>query len=335
MGYNFPMPFFKMPCGLIGFVSLFVAIWFGFPEELRTQPVFRKRLKSYILYIATVFTIPYQEVLLDLIFYFLKDNEGLWILAFIIPIFRGFYEWVLPKLNNRAAGRENVAATFYMETYIGCVYFIYVTVGVASADEFTAYLILGVEMCINFSYTLQIIFIHNKVQGYITAEEITKWKNTKKSMLRNLVTMEAIEILIPIAYSMCFATAYYGPNARIMAGVKNTYFGFEEVDIKDRMTGVLKIAGIDACGAIFIGLLLGKLCQINILSEFCVIMKKHWITLTLLMGGCIFHVRNIISYTKQQLLYIRKLFYNNTSASMMKIVIFIVSYSNCGHYSEQ
>jgi len=255
-----------------------------------------------VLYVAIVFTIPYQEVLIDIIYNFLDDNKDEWLLAFIIPIFRGFYQWLVPKVFNRAAGRENVAATFYMETFIGCSYALYVTVILTLADEYAANLILGVEMCINFCYTLQIIWMHNKVQGNMTTEEITNRKTKKQGILRNLVTMESIEILIPLAYSMCYATAYYGPNARLMAKVKNNYFGRKEVDIKDLMTSVFKMAGIDACGAIFIGLLLWKTCQINIFDEFCMIMKKHWITLTLAMGACVFWVRNIISNTNEQLL---------------------------------
>ena len=297
MGYNFPMPWFKLPGGLSGFFTLCLAIWYGFPSELRTQPKFRTRLKSYIAYIAICLTIPYQEILLDTIYLFLNANEVPWFLAFIIPIFRGFYEWVLPKVFDRAAGRKNLAATFYMDTYIGCIYGLYVTVRLAYADESTENWMLGVEMSINFCYALQIIWMQNKVQGNMTTEDITKWRNKKQAILRNLVTMEAIEILIPLAYAMCYATAYYGPNATGMARIKITYFDLEVVDINDLMMSVFKMAGVDACGAILIGLLLRKLCEINICDEFCVILKQHWITLTLIMGSCVFYVSNIVSNT--------------------------------------
>ena len=294
LGYNFPMPWFKLPCGWSGFFTLCLAIWYGFPSELRTQPEFRTRLKSYIAYIAICFTIPYQEILLDTIYLFLNANEVPWFLAFIIPIFRGFYEWVLPKVFDRAAGRKNLAATFYMDTYIGCIYGLYVTVRLAYADESTENWMLGVEMSINFCYALQIIWMQNKVQGNMTAEDITKWINKKQAILRNLITMEGIEILIPLAYSMGYVTAYYGPNARNMLGVKCNYFGSTEKDIKNVLASVSEMAKFDTYGAIVTVVLLGLLCQINIIDEFCIIMKKHWITLSLLIGSHMNFVRNII-----------------------------------------
>ena len=97
---------------------------------------------------------------------------------------------------------------------------------------------------------------------------------------------------------MCYATAYYGPNARIMAGVRNTYFGVEEQDIKNILQSVFKMAGIEAFGAILIGGLLRLLCQINIFDEFCIIMRRHWVTILLTMVSSMLSVRNINRNTK-------------------------------------
>ena len=101
-------------------------------------------------------------------------------MSFIIPIARGFYGWVLPKVFNRAAGQENDAATFFMKTTIGCSYAFYVAVRLKHADEFTANFMLGVEFLINLCYVLQLILMHTKVQGNMTAEEIRKWKRKNK-----------------------------------------------------------------------------------------------------------------------------------------------------------
>ena len=128
----------------------------------------------------------------------------------------------------------------------------------------------------------------------MTAEEVAKWTNKKQALLTNLVTIEAIEILIPLAYCMSYATAYYGPNATIMKGVKNNYFGNSEQEIQVLFESVFKMAALDTCGAILIGLLLIMLCQINIVDEFCVIMKKHWITLSVIVAVYIYFARNVI-----------------------------------------
>ena len=75
LGYNFPIPFCPVVPGFISNISLMAAIWFGFPCELRSQPEFRHRLTSFLLYLAICFTIIYQQVCLDTIFAQLKDYE--------------------------------------------------------------------------------------------------------------------------------------------------------------------------------------------------------------------------------------------------------------------
>ena len=300
IGNNFPMPCYSAYCGVIHYFIRCLVIWFGFPGELRNQDAFRTRLKPFMYYLAIESTIKYQLILIDIVFRELKRYEyenGIqiqWIAAFVIPIFRRFYEWVLPKPFNRAAGPDNDAATFYLETHIGSTYVIYVTVRLVHADAYMAYWILGVEFCINLCYALRIVLMHNKVQGNMTTEEITESKNNKHAILRNLVSMESIEVLIPLAYAISYATAYYGPNAGIMRMVKSSYFGYKEEDIQVVLESVFKMAAFDACGAILIGVLLLLICQINIFDEFCGLMKKHWITISIITAALMTSVRNVI-----------------------------------------
>jgi hypothetical protein len=180
-------------------------------------------------------------------------------------------------------------------------YAMYVAVRLASAEESTANWILGVEFCINVWCMLQIFWRRYKIQGGLTAEEMAKWKEETDAMVRSLVTTEIIEVLIPVAYSMCYVTAFYGPNARLIGQVKNTYWNNTEVmDIKNQLLVLYKMAGIDACGAIIIGILLKLTCKRNILNEYCSVMRKNWTTLSIFMGNFTFHVRNIILNTKFQ-----------------------------------
>ena len=63
-------------------------------------------------------TIGYQEVALDMIFAMLTMYEYQngtpvqLIMAFVIPAFRMFNEWMLPKFFNKALCRKDEAATF-------------------------------------------------------------------------------------------------------------------------------------------------------------------------------------------------------------------------------
>ena len=203
-------------------------------------------------------SIGFQEIALDTILFELTTYQyknGIqvqWVMAFLIPLFRGFNEWLLPKFFKKAAGEENEDAILAMETAVGDVYALYVAVRLSSAEQNTVNWILGVECFINFCYTVQIIWLNKKAKRNHSRIESNKWKHEIRSKIRSLITIETIEILIPLAYSMCYATAYYGPNATLMAGVKSNYFGNTEVtDIDGLFTGLFKIAGIDLCAAMF------------------------------------------------------------------------------------
>ena len=301
MGYNFPVPFGNVPCSIIGSVVTYVATWLGFKSEFRSQPAFRQKFKSFLLFQTVVITIGFHGFFINAAFEKLttyQSKHGIqlqWTVAFLIPISRGIYERLLPKLLNKTAGPENEAAMFFIETGLGVSYTIYVTVALSSAYISTTYWILGVELCINLLKTLQIIRMQNKVQGGCTAEEILIWRNKKQGMIRRLVAMETIEILVPVAYSICYATAYFGPNAKLIGGVKNNYWqNAEVIDIKDQLFVLLQMAGFDACGAIVIGTILRTKCKVNIFVECCNILKKYWIPLSIHMGGSIFRVINII-----------------------------------------
>ena len=127
---------------------------------------------------------------------------------------------------------------------------------------------------------------------------MTKSKQETDDMIRSLITIEIVEILIPLAYSMCYITALYGPNARLMGQVKNNYWHNKEaMDINNQLLVLYKMAGIDACGAIIIGILLELTCKRNILNDYCNVIAKHWITLSILMGASCYNVCNIIFVT--------------------------------------
>jgi hypothetical protein len=94
MGYNFPMPFGSVPCAYIGFISVYSAVWFGFPSQWRNQPEIKQRLKFFLFFVAVWLTVGYQDIFLDIIFRKAKsyqNKHGIQvqpIMAFLIPICR-------------------------------------------------------------------------------------------------------------------------------------------------------------------------------------------------------------------------------------------------------
>ena len=52
-----------------------------------------------------------------------------------------------------------------------------------------------------------------------------------KKSVQILVLSESLEIVIPLAYLLCFVIAYYGPNADILGNIKNGYWQYQETSL--------------------------------------------------------------------------------------------------------
>ena len=88
---------------------------------------------------------------------------------------------------------------------------------------------------------------------------------------------EIINSVVPLSYATNFATVYYGPNATLVGNVKRNYFDFEEIKyVQYLFTKMITMFFLDLCGIIVTGVTPWVSCKVNILEEFCKIMKKYW-----------------------------------------------------------
>ena len=165
------MPFIIVPCAYSAEVGKMIGIWFSFSSDLRGNQKFRKRVWNYIFYLIAWNLLGFAELFIDTIFleltkYLMENDVQIqWLVAFVIPVFRGAFEWILPKFFNKALGYkkgwtkldEDFPATFAIETQITDLFTLYVAVRLVNADQFTVAVILGVEFCINLFHCFRII----------------------------------------------------------------------------------------------------------------------------------------------------------------------------------
>ena len=298
--HNYPMPTGYM---LVGFIAWYITIFAVLPRlfasELRKDPDYKTRIRSYVYYLFFWSIIAWQEWILDVIFEITKAYQVPYLISLVIPAFRRLDEWILPKCFNKAVGYkkgwtkkdENEAATFCLETQITQVFTIYVAVRLSSADIFTGCCILGVELLINLYSCIQIIQMHKKIGGTDDHDQSLIFRAERNSAIVSLLTAEFIEVITPLAYSVAFSAAYYGPNARSMIGIKHEYFGIPATsDIQEVLIVLFMMAQIDMVGGVIFGILLKCFCDINIFEEMCKILQKYWIHLAIFIGGDLTHV---------------------------------------------
>ena len=110
---------------------------------------------------------------------------------------------------------QNLAATFHM-------IFVSVCVGGIATDA-TLYTLIGTDFIINAYF----VVISWRAKRNFTKKSLHKLMKS----VQILVLAESLEIVIPLAYLLCFVIAYHGPNADILGNIKNGYWQYQETSL--------------------------------------------------------------------------------------------------------
>ena len=110
---------------------------------------------------------------------------------------------------------QNLAATFHM-------IFVSVCVGGIATDA-TLYTLIATDFIINNYFAVMTW----RAKRNFTQKSLQKLKKSAQI----LVLSESLEIVIPLAYLLCFVIAYYGPNADILGNIKNGYWQYQETSL--------------------------------------------------------------------------------------------------------
>ena len=90
------------------------------------------------------------------------------------------------------------------------------------ATDLTMFILIGIDFLINVYYTIKIFRIKRKLE-----------KRKQEDLLVSvqvLVLSEVLEIILPLAYLLCFLAAYHGPNADVLGNIKNGFWQSKAVD---------------------------------------------------------------------------------------------------------
>ena len=103
---------------------------------------------------------------------------------------------------------HNLAVSYHM-------IFLSVCVG-GNATDATLYILVATDFIIN-NYFAAVTW---RAKRNFTEKSLPKLKKS----VQILVLSESLEIVIPLAYLLCFVIAYHGPNADILGNIKNGYW---------------------------------------------------------------------------------------------------------------
>ena len=114
-------------------------------------------------------------------------------------------------------------------------------------------------------------------------------------MIEELVLTERIETLVPFSFIICYAIAYYGPNAEILGSVKLDLWHFKPVlDIGNYMQNLFMLFSVDFMSLIMNGIILWTTCNINIFKIFQKIQSEFWLIMAVQQAVSLTEVINFI-----------------------------------------
>ena len=227
---------------------------------------------------------------------FLKaPKEYQWIIAIFTPLVREIFVWTLLEVSYRASGISNLTrliqgthgshSKYPQKLKLSCIHYmgsrhaLFLAVVMGSvATSATTNVIIALDFAINVYLALNIIYLlkySKKENSRIIAQE----------ELQELVMNERVETIIPLTYIVCFLLGYYGPNAEYLGNVQLTLWQFQGVtNVRRFLETLFLLVCIDFMSGIINGLILWKVCKINIFKTLLDIQKEFWIIMAVQEG---------------------------------------------------
>ena len=293
LGYNFPMP---LVCWIshLFFFQFLVTLWHLFPKEMRINEDSRKRLTSYIWYFiwAMFSSMPYNSLQIGLK---KMPQAAQPIMAIVLPLMRSVDAKIIKTTLTKCAIGDNLVKEAFACIMSNANLLLYVTVSISTnATTATTFCILLVDVVGNFYHCYCIVKLHRKVG--LDELQLKMRIAEKEKEVQMLALSEVLEIMVPLSFTLSFIVAYYGPNAKILRSVKNEYWGSSvNTDIGTVLTTEALLFSVDFTSLLVSIACLRYICRINLLKEFCLVLKKYWLFIAAYAGSMITKVCSILN----------------------------------------
>ena len=271
--YNHPFPLVGAFLFICDISVNMVFFWFFFPHELRKQETIKRQAKAFLMFRVWALV---QNLLRGLLLDTAESSQQ-WLLILLIPMVRNFSIWVAEGIVKRIADTNTQDVRFLARSESMINYTTYLAGRIATLNRSTIYGIFIAELLLHLISCYQIVKMNNRIENddKQTAGE-TKVNDIRES-IQTLVMSEFTEAVVPIAFSIVFTMAFFGPNASLMNGIGNNYFGDPVIeDVQTFYFDMLQMLAFDVIVMIISVMALKYLCRINLFQEFCNVMKRYW-----------------------------------------------------------
>ena len=281
LGYHYPVPF----NGLFNFFGTMLffecCLWFGimFPSKLRRNEEFRRKIRKLIIYDLWWIIINLQKDFLSFAFKAISGDFQ-FIFAFLIQAIKSMNKKVLFKLVTNMAGNQDERVFVVCRVLLNIHYALFITIRMNGAELQTVVAIFLVDFVLQLWFTRKVIRLSQKVVANTEFEMDLKRRMDKEII--NLSLMELIEGIVPVAYAIGFAMAYFGPNGHLIGNVLCDAWAYEkETDVSGLFQILALLFGVDLACVLLNGFLLSCYGNISLIRGFSKMMQDHWIIVTI------------------------------------------------------
>ena len=272
-----PMPFIGM-CVYANSFLQFCFAWFLFPVDRRAKQNFRIQVRCWIVYTIFFALLRYQLMAVSFIAGRVPA-EFQWVLAFVLPAVKDLNSRILLYFVQKTPDINTKRLKFLASTQLMVLFANFVATRISSFNTFTVYSIFTIELALHVHGCYKIIQLTKRIKEEGTAEnfETDAVATERSKVVIKLVMIEYLEAFVPIAYGICFAAAYYGPNAEILRNVKSDYFGGKVLNnVLEFYTPLCLMLAFDVLGMVVSAVSLRYFCNLNLFQVFCNLMKENW-----------------------------------------------------------
>ena len=279
----YPMPFSPYFGAVITWYSMNLVFWLQCPKEWRSNSTSFWKMVFCILFLNMLYVAEITYKVLRKIFLVVPQDYHL-PLVLVLLVVRELNSYCMGYLGKKIAGIPDLNVEIVATLFGGLRHTMFLSVDVGSiTTDLVSYTILAADFGINLVCCFLIVWYNRN--------PTEKNKEKRIGAMLNLIINESVEILLPIAYVICFLMAYFGPNAEIMGNIKNGYWQFIAIDdLGDNLMWLGIMFVMDLGSSVISVIVLWRYCKINVLKIYLQMQNQIWAILAIEQGYMISEV---------------------------------------------
>ena len=288
MGLQYPMPLMGLFVFFTGWLSFICTMRFGviYPSNLWKNLVFRKTIKTYVMFEAWILVMAFQSDVLAFGFKAITGSPQC-LFALMIPLARAMNKKILMKFVAKMVGNNDEMANVFHEARVNIIYALFVAIRMNGAENLTVVSIILVDILLQSKLAIDIIKMKRQVSTDGSVRDAMSTRLEKQIL--KLLMAELTEGLVPISYAIGFAMLYYGPNAHLTGNVLSDLWQYEKVEDVTRLFFIQGILfGVDLLCVTMNAYLVANFGNVDLMKQLCKLLKNYWMVFAILMMDNIF-----------------------------------------------